>query len=103
MANRGQTPEFSGEREVETELERDTNAKLPNSVEDEITQGDQHRLKKIGAPEQSDTDQNTQNFDTRVHGKKVGPPAQAGEIVDRDPGERQKENQNNEKDDSLAA
>lgn len=60
MANRGQTPEFTGEKEEGNELERDTNAKVEKDREDE-------------------------------------------EVVDRDPGERQKENQNEKKDDELAA
>lgn len=103
MVNRGQTPEFTGERQEVNDLERDTDAKLPNRVEEEIKQADQQRLKKTDSPEHSDTDQNAQNFDTRVHGKKVETPAQAGEIVDQYPGERQKENQNQKKDDDLAA
>jgi len=101
MANRGQTPEFTGEKQEVNDLERDMNTKLPNRVEEEIKQADQQRLKKMDSPEHSDTDQNAQNFDTRVHGKKDG--QQAEEIVDQDPGERQKENQNQKKDDDLAA
>jgi hypothetical protein len=60
MANRGQTPEFTGEKEEGNELDKDTNAKVENDREDE-------------------------------------------EVVDQDPGEQQKENQNEKKDDDLAA
>ncbi|HEU5399733.1 MAG TPA: hypothetical protein VFU86_00170 [Terriglobales bacterium] len=103
MPNRGQTPEFTGEKQEGNELERDTNAHLPNRVEDEIKQADQQRLSKTDTAEHTDTDQNAQNFDTRAHGKKVEPPQQGEEVVDQDPGERQKENQNKKKDDDLAA
>jgi len=60
MANRGQTPEFTGEKQERNELEQDTNA-LPDKDKD------------------------------------------VEEVVDQDPGERQKENQNERKDDDLAA
>jgi hypothetical protein len=102
LANRGQTPEFTGEKQEGNELEQDTNAKLPNRVEDEIKQADQERMKKMDAPEHSDMDQNAQNFDTRVQNeKKRGRDVE--QVVDQDPGERQKENQNTKKDDDLAA
>jgi hypothetical protein len=97
MANRGQTPEFTGEKEEGNELEQDTNAKAPNRAEDEIRQADQQRMKRMDVPEHGDTDLNTQNVDTRVQKEK-----REGEVVDQDPGERQKENQN-QKDDDLAA
>ncbi|MDT8066549.1 MAG: hypothetical protein ROO76_00120 [Terriglobia bacterium] len=57
MNNRGQTPEFTGERQEGNELERDTNSNVEKDEEE----------------------------------------------VDQDPGERQKENQNEKKDDDLAA
>ncbi len=60
MANRGQTPEFTGEKQEGNELEQDTTANVQKDREDV-------------------------------------------EVVDQDPGERQKENQNEKKDDDLAA
>lgn len=60
MANRGQAPEFTGEKQEGNELDKDTNANTEKDREDE-------------------------------------------EVVDQDPGERQKENQNEKKDDDLAA
>lgn len=60
MASRGQTPEYTGEKQEGNELEKDTDAKVEKDREDE-------------------------------------------EVVDQDPGERQKENQNEKKDDDLAA
>ncbi|MGE5109458.1 MAG: hypothetical protein ACM3JB_01280 [Acidobacteriaceae bacterium] len=105
MGNRGQTPEFTGEKEEKNSLEQDTNAKLPNTVENEIKQADQ-RMKRMDTPEHSDTDQNAQNFDSRMQqekNKKEKSSSESREVVDQDPGERQKENQNPKKDDDLAA
>jgi hypothetical protein len=101
LNNRGQTPEFTGEKQEGNQLERDTNAQLPNRVEDEIRNADQQKLKKVDTPEHSDTDQNAQNFDRRAQEEKRK--GEAEETVDQDPGERQKENQNKKKDDDLAA
>ncbi len=60
-ANRGQTPEFTGESEGHNELANDTQAPVPAEKNPE------------------------------------------GETVNQDPGEHQKENQNEQKDDPLAA
>jgi len=67
LAGQGQTPEFTGEREVKNELDKDTNSGPPKDQRSGLDE--EH-------PE-SETDQ--------------------------DPGERQKENQNEKSDDDLAA
>src|SRR6266542_6549362 len=68
MPGKGQTPEFTGEKEGRNELERDTNARLSNEVK-----RDETRIKKMDIVEGEDPE---------------------GELEDQDPGQRQRENQN---------
>ncbi len=70
MPYQGQTPEFTGEKQEGNDLERDTDAKLPEEKQDR----DEDIFRSEGE-----------------------------EIVDQDPGERQKKNQNQKSDDDLAA
>ena len=76
----GQNPEFTGESQGRDELNQDTNAKLSGKgqgqADTNIESGSNRR----------DPDGNSE-----------------GVLNDQDPGERQKENQNNKKDDDLAA
>jgi hypothetical protein len=98
LPGHGQTEEFTGETHVENDLNKDTKAPLPKAVEEELRKDDQ-RMKKMDRPDATDTDQNAQNFNDRAQNQQ----RDVEEVVDQDPGERQKENQNSKKDDDLAA
>lgn len=98
LPGHGQTEEFTGETHVENDLNKDTKAPLPEAVKQELRK-DTERMKKMDGPDANDTDQNAQNFNDRAQSQQ---PNQE-EVVDQDPGERQKENQNRKKDDDLAA
>ncbi len=83
---------------MENDLDKDTKAPLPEAVQEELRKDDK-RMKKMDRPDAADTDQNAQNFNDRAQGQQ----RENEEVVDQDPGERQKENQNRKKDDDLAA
>ena len=58
LSERGQNPEYSGERQGRNELNQDTNSDLPAPVKRELER-DQARSERMD--KSSDADQNTQN------------------------------------------
>ncbi len=85
LPGRGQTPEFTGEEQVNNQLDKDTNAGSSEAVNQELT-------RRSNAMDKMDTS------DDR--------PLERDDFEDetnQDPGEQQKENQNEKKDDDLAA
>lgn len=109
LAERGQNPEFAGESQGRNELDQDTNANLPDPVKRELER-DKLRASRMDT---TDTDQNTQNFNSGTHQNTNVQPGSnrrdpdgnnpEGENQDQDPGQRQKQNQGEKKDDDLAA
>jgi hypothetical protein len=82
MGGTGQTPEFTGEDESKNQLDRDTGALTEDSKKKlELTS---NAMNRMDTPPKQDVEEDTSE-------------------VDQDPGERQKENQNDKKDDDLAA
>jgi hypothetical protein len=110
LPGHGQTPEFTGEKQVNNQLDKDTNAGEPEAVKQELTR-ESNAMNRMDTQRSNDTNQNAQNFNDRSQnqsergGKRQDPDGTnpEGETVDQDPGERQKENQNRKKDDDLAA
>ncbi len=111
LPERGQNEEFTGESQGRNDLNQDTNAN-PGPIRRELQRDDSpsNRMDM-----NQDTDQNAQNFDVRSRNDEGSsnerpkssqrdPDGNAeGVLNDQDPGERQKENQNQKKDDELAA
>jgi hypothetical protein len=118
LAEKGQNPEFTGETQGRDELNQDTNTNQPDNVRREL-QKDEFRTDRMDAT--NDTDQNAQNYNNRSQtdpkndrsqgdtnvkpgSNRQDPDGNAeGILNDQDPGERQKENQGDKKDDDLAA
>jgi len=84
--DQGQTPEFNGEKQTSNELDKDTTGCQVETVNQVLTK-ESNAMNKMDTPEKRDINDN--DYDD--------------EEVDQDPGERQKENQNEKKDDDLAA
>jgi hypothetical protein len=111
LPGQGQTPEFTGETEVNNELEKDTRGCQPKAEKQELRR-EMNAMNKMDRPKSNDTDQNAQNFDTRSKDESRQSDATRrdpdgnnpeDETVDQDPGESQKRNQGEKKDDDLAA
>jgi hypothetical protein len=111
LPGHGQTPEFTGEEQVNNQLDDDTNAGERDAAKQELTR-ESKAMNRMDTNNSNDTDQNAQNFDDRSEreanqnsGRRRDPDGNnpEGETVNQDPGERQKENQNSKKDDDLAA
>ena len=85
LPGQGQTPEFSGEEQVNNQLDKDTNAVSSEAVNQELT-------RRSNAMDKMDTteDRSLERDDLE-------------DETNQDPGEQQKENQNEKKDDDLAA
>jgi hypothetical protein len=86
MSGRGQTPEFTGENESNNQLDKDTNVELaPDSAKKlEHSSNAMNKMDRSGAPDSDDADP-------------------VDDEINQDPGEEQKENQGDRKDDDLAA
>ncbi len=103
---RGQNPEFTGEREGRDDLNQDTKTNLPGPVKREL-ENDDFRTNRMEAD--NDTDQNAQNFDIRSQQEESRQKPRdedanpEGALNDQDPGQRQKQNQGDKKNDKLAA
>ena len=86
LSNRGQTPEFTGENKSKNQLDRDTSAELtPDSgTKLEHSSNAMNKMDRSGVPDSDDADP-------------------VDDETNQDPGEEQKENQGDRKDDDLAA
>ena len=111
LPGRGQTPEFTGEEQVNNQLDKDTNAGSSEAVKQELTKRS-NAMDKMDSARANDTDQNAQNFNDRskqgsgkTDSNRRDPDGNnpEGETVNQDPGESQKRNQGGKKDDDLAA
>ena len=86
MSNRGQTPEFTGESELRNQLDKDTNVDLTADAEEKLEHSSNamNKMYTPGTPDADDADP-------------------VDDEINQDPGEEQKENQGDRKDDDLAA
>jgi hypothetical protein len=85
MGGTGQTPEFTGENGSKNQLEKDTGADLSEDGKKKLEHAS-HAMNRMDTPGRSNSEE-----------------GEPDEEVNQDPGERQKENQNEKKDDDLAA
>lgn len=107
LPERGQNEEFTGESQGRNELDLDTNAN-PGPARREIRDdpGSSGMNLNQQDKEQNDVRSKNDQGSTNLHSgsDQADPDGDAeGILNDQDPGERQKENQNDQKDDGLAA